>query len=98
MTIQGKRASRRPVLRGWLALFGIAGVIGATTPADAAVAAARQALDERVLAIRAAIRDATGADSPSSADQRLAQYYPWGNWNNWGNWPNWGNWGNWFNR
>ena len=86
------RANRHPTLRALLALVGIAGVIGATVPAQATVVAARQALETRVLEARAAIHDATEADLRAPLDGMVAQ---WGNWNNW---PNWGNWGNWFNR
>jgi hypothetical protein len=84
--------------RGLLALVGVAGVLGASTPAEARVASARQALEARVLVMRAAIHDAAEADPRAAPDRTLAQWFNWGNWNNWNNWPNWGNWGNWFNR
>jgi hypothetical protein len=95
MSSQRKRASWHPTLRGLLALVGIAGVIGAATPAQAGVVAARQALEARVLAVRAAIHDPAEADPRAGAlDRTLAQP----NWRDWNNWPNWSNWRNWFNR
>lgn len=97
MSSPRKRASRHPTLRGLLALVGIAGVIGATTPAQAGVVATRQALEGRVLAMRAAIHSAAEADPRAAPDRTLAQWYNWGNWPNWNNWPNWSNWGNWYN-
>jgi len=47
----------------------------------------RQALERRVLAMRAAIHDAAEADPRAAPDRTLAQY-----WNNWNDWNNWGNW------
>ena len=91
-------SNRRPTLRALLALVGIAGLIGATAPAQASVVAERQALEKRVLEVRAAIHDAAEADSQAPPDGTVAQWYNWRNWGNWNNWPNWGNWGNWFNR
>ena len=92
------RSNRHPTLRALLALVGIAGLIGATAPAQASVVAERQALEKRVLEVRAAIHDAAEADSQAPPDGPVAQWYNWRNWGNWNNWPNWGNWGNWFNR
>jgi hypothetical protein len=79
-------------------LIGVAGVLGATTPAQASVDVARQALEARVLAVRAAIHGPAEADSRAAPDRTLAQWSNWRNWSNWNNWPNWNNWGNWFNR
>lgn len=93
-----KPANRHRVLRSWLALMGVVGAFGASSPAEARVEVARQALEARVLAVRAAIQEAPDADAGKAPDTRLAQWMNWGNWNNWNNWPNWGNWGNWFNR
>ena len=92
------RSNRHPTLRALLALVGIAGLIGATAPAQASVVAERQALETRVLEVRAAIHNAAEADSQAPPGGMVAQWYNWRNWGNWNNWPNWGNWGNWFNR
>ena len=92
------RSNRHPTLRALLALVGIAGLIGATAPAQASVVAERQALEKRVLEVRAAIHDAAEADPHAPPDGTVAQWFNWPNWGNWNNWPNWGNWGNWFNR
>ncbi len=92
------RSNLHPTLRALLALVGIAGLIGATAPAQASVVAERQALEARVLEVRAAIHDAVEADWQAPRDGTVAQWYNWRNWGNWNNWPNWGNWGNWFNR
>ena len=92
------RSNRHPTLRALLALVGIAGVIGATVPAQATVVAARQALETRVLEVRAAIHDVAEADPQAPSDGTVAQWNNWPNWGNWNNWPNFGNWGNWFNR
>ena len=89
------RSNRHPTLRDLLALVGIAGLIGATAPAQASVVAERRALETRVLEVRAAIQDALEADSLAPCDGTVAQ---WRNWGNWNNWPNFRNWGNWFNR
>ena len=70
------------------------------TPADTgcqALLAERQALETRVLDVRAAIHDAAEADSHASPDGPVAQWFNWPNWGNWNNWSNWGNWGNWGN-
>lgn len=92
------RSNRHPTLGALLALVGVAGVIGATAPAQASVVAERQALETRVLEVRAAIHDAAEADPQASPDGPVAQWFNWPNWGNWNNWPNWRNWGNWFNR
>ena len=86
------------MLRGVLALIGVVGVLAVTSPAEARVEIARQALEARVLAVRTAMREATEAGAPTEPDRALAQWFNWNNWNNWPNWGNWGNWGNWFNR
>ena len=93
-----KASSWHRAFRALLALVGVVGVMGAPNPAEARVELARQALEARVLAVRAAIQEAPDADATKLPDTRLAQWMNWGNWNNWNNWPNWGNWGNWFNR
>ena len=93
-----KPASRHRALRALLAFIGVAGALGASNPAEARIELARQALEARVLAVRAMIQEAPDADAIKAPDTRLAQWMNWGNWNNWNNWPNWGNWGNWFNR
>jgi hypothetical protein len=92
------RARRHSIVRRLLALVGVGIAIAVTPAAQASIASSRQALEARVLDIRAAI-DAPVA--PGTPDKVLAQWGNWGNWNNWvnwNNWPNWGNWGNWFNR
>ncbi|HWS27727.1 MAG TPA: hypothetical protein VN259_14290 [Xanthomonadales bacterium] len=96
MSSQEKRAGRNPILQKLLGLLGVVGVLGATAPVEAHVDTGRQALETRVLAIRAAMHDAAEADPPLPPDQKLVQLPP--RWPNWGNWNNWPNWGNWFNR
>jgi hypothetical protein len=98
MNSQRKRSSWKLLLRRLLALIGVAGAMAAPTSAQAGVEVARQALEGRVLAVRAAIHDVSEADPAAAPNPTLAQWFNWGNWNNWNNWPNWGNWGNWFNR
>ena len=98
MSSAKKRPGRHPTLRRLLSLMGIAGVLGVTAPAQASVAVERQALEARVLDVRAALHDATEAPAHAAPETMLAQWRNWGNWGNWNNWPNWGNWGNWFNR
>jgi len=93
-----KPANRHRALRSLLALIGVAGALGASSPAEARIEPSRQALEARVLAVRAVLQAAPEPGDAKAPDTRLAQWMNWGNWNNWNNWPNWGNWGNWFNR
>jgi hypothetical protein len=81
-----------------LVLGAIAVATVTANPAQASVAEARKALEERVLVARSAMQDAAAVDSGTAPDAQVAQWFNWPNWNNWNNWPNWGNWGNWFNR
>ena len=91
MRISASDAVRSRCLLRLAAVLGLAGLIGASPP----VQAARQQLESRVQAVRQALQaqaDETprpAAGKASDGKQRLAQ---------WMNWPNWGNWGNWFNR
>ncbi|NUZ04473.1 hypothetical protein [Piscinibacter koreensis] len=82
-----------------LASFGALAGMAAAPHADA-VPAAREALEARVLAVRAALDRAPGPDSDAdeAPPRLLAQWFKWNNWNNWNNWPKWGKWGNWLNR
>lgn len=101
MSNQKKNANRYLIRRCVLALLGVLGILGATTPAEANVVAARQALEARVLTMRAAIYDVAEASSATESFRMLAQWANWGNWNYWNNFsrPNWNNsWSNWFNR
>jgi len=105
-----KRARFRLRLRTFLALIGVASMastVGATTQGPVDSAGARQVLETRVLAVRAAISRVPEPKAPDEHLGTLAQWYNWNNWNNWGNWgkwnnwgnwPNWANWPNWFNR
>ena len=90
-----KGARLRLLLRTFFALLGMASTVGATPPEPVDSSGARQVLETRVLAIRAAINRAPERNFLGEPFGTLAQWY---NWNNWGNWPNWANWGNWFNR
>jgi hypothetical protein len=85
-----------------LAVFAGLGIAATVGTAQASVPDARATLNERVAAVREALR----AEAPGATEEprRLAQmpWMNWGNWNNWNkwnNWPNgWMNWGNWPNR
>jgi hypothetical protein len=85
----------RRVLGQVSVLAGAAGMLGAAAPASASVQIERQALDARVQAMRAALRDpamAAAADETAKEPlSRTAQWFNWGNWNNWNNWKNWAN-------
>jgi hypothetical protein len=96
-----------PARPRWLqraaAVLGLAGLMGAVPPAQAA----RDTLEGRVQAVRSALQaqaevtDPAGGDGAAAPSRRRVAWPNWGNWtnwNNWNNWPNWSNWGNWFNR
>jgi len=92
---------RRPVLGLLLLLLGVVGAVSIAEPSMANVAAARKALETRVLNVRSALHR-SGDDAAFEERQKIneifAQWLNWPNWNNWANWPNWPNWVNWFNR
>lgn len=86
MTNNRKGAGREPLGAAVrvVAVLGAAGCLG--TPAAAAVALQRTALQARVDAVRQAL--ATQAPALTTL---VAQA-------NWGNWPKWGKWSNWVNQ
>jgi hypothetical protein len=92
-------------------VFGVSLLLGSTVPGAAndhppssqPLASDKDAIAQRLAAIRAAVSAVANAGGkearPGDGDLRLA----WGNWwNNWGwgrpwGWPNWNNWRNWNN-
>lgn len=90
---------RRPrVLSRIVSLLGLAWLLGAISPAQAEADTSRQALEDRVLAVRTLLHSSASQQTDASdPNNPVAQWLNWPNWNNWNNWPNWGNWNNWVN-
>lgn len=76
-----------------LALWALAGA--AAAPASAHVDAERVALDTRVAAVRAALRQIEAGTSlgagPTDGFRLAAQAATWTNWPKWSKWSNWAN-------
>ncbi len=97
--------ARGSVLAGSVLTLGL----GFAAPVNASVQLERQALEARVQAVRAMLREPVAADAVGgtagvagltglSGEEPPLRTAQWFNWNNWNNWNNWKNWGNWLNR
>ncbi len=82
------RWSEARLLRRLLALFGVAGAVGAGMPVQATPSVQRTSLEARVAEARKQLAsEARAEDTPATVAQA----------NTWNNWPNFNNWANWAN-